>query len=200
MLPLPAGREASADVAARVYVRHRPELTRLTQTLAHRIGRYLERQGLLERDVENSYLAGEAMEAGPMEQLLGSSITYRIAVGPGAQAAIQPHPFPRGVCAEQQTPRAGDAGQAGQRRPASHDGGSAGADTGRPVWLSPSNPSPHSNGSYPKGSQATGWPDARSSRASGTGEGDWLGRACGTGADFGVLAGRRSFRYPWIIC
>jgi hypothetical protein len=48
-----------------------------------------------------------------------------------AQAAIQPHPFPRGVCAEQQTPRAGDAGQAGQGRPASHDGGSAGADTGR---------------------------------------------------------------------
>ena len=42
----------------------------------------LERQGLLERDVENIYLAGEAVEAGPMDQLLGSSITYRIAVGP----------------------------------------------------------------------------------------------------------------------
>jgi hypothetical protein len=37
---------------------------------------------LLERDAENSYLAGDALEAGPMEQLLGSSITYRIAVGP----------------------------------------------------------------------------------------------------------------------
>ncbi|MEZ5555274.1 MAG: transposase [Haliea sp.] len=47
-----------------------------------RIGRFLERQGLLERDAENSYLAGDAFEAGPMEQLLGSSITYRIAVGP----------------------------------------------------------------------------------------------------------------------
>jgi hypothetical protein len=58
------------------------ELTRLAQTLALRVGRLLERQGLLERDVENSYLAGEGMEAGPMEQLLGSSITYRIAVGP----------------------------------------------------------------------------------------------------------------------
>ena len=58
------------------------ELTRLTQTLARRIGRFLERQGLLEGDAENSYLAGDDLEAGPMEQLLGSSITYRIAVGP----------------------------------------------------------------------------------------------------------------------
>jgi len=31
---------------------------------------------------ENSYLTGEDLEAGPMDQLLGSSITYRIAVGP----------------------------------------------------------------------------------------------------------------------
>jgi hypothetical protein len=58
------------------------ELTRLTQTPARRIGRHLERQGLLERDAENSYLAGDGLQAGPMEQLLGSSITYRIAVGP----------------------------------------------------------------------------------------------------------------------
>lgn len=34
------------------------ELARLTQALALRIGRYLERQGLLERGTENSYLAG----------------------------------------------------------------------------------------------------------------------------------------------
>ena len=69
------------------------ELTRLTQTLARRIGRYLERQGLLERDAddcmdaggrathgavaENSYLAGDDLEAGPMEQLLGSSMMCR---------------------------------------------------------------------------------------------------------------------------
>jgi hypothetical protein len=50
------------------------ELDRLTQTLAQRIGRYLERQGLLERDAENSYLAGDGLEAGPMDQLLGSSM------------------------------------------------------------------------------------------------------------------------------
>jgi hypothetical protein len=58
------------------------ELTGLAQSLARRIGRFLERRGVLERDAENSYLAGDAVEAGPMEQLLGSSITYRIAVGP----------------------------------------------------------------------------------------------------------------------
>jgi hypothetical protein len=58
------------------------ELARLNQTLARHIGRVLERQGLLERDAENSYLAGDDLEAGPMAQLLGSSITYRIAVGP----------------------------------------------------------------------------------------------------------------------
>ena len=60
------------------------ELTQLAQTIARRVGRFLERQGLLERDAENSYLAGEAVEAGPMDQLLGHSITYRIAVGPQA--------------------------------------------------------------------------------------------------------------------
>jgi hypothetical protein len=57
------------------------ELTQLTQTLARRIGRYLEGQGWLTQDAENSYLVGDVLEAGPMEQLLGSSITYRIAIG-----------------------------------------------------------------------------------------------------------------------
>jgi len=37
---------------------------------------------LLERDAEHSYLTCDAMEEGPMEHLLGSSITYRIARGP----------------------------------------------------------------------------------------------------------------------
>ena len=31
------------------------ELTQLTHTIAHRLARYLERQGLLERDAEHSY-------------------------------------------------------------------------------------------------------------------------------------------------
>ena len=32
------------------------ELTQLAQTIAHRVSRFLERQGLLEREAENSYL------------------------------------------------------------------------------------------------------------------------------------------------
>jgi len=61
------------------------ELTKLTHTIAHRVGCYLERQGLLERDTGNCYLTSEAMSASdedPSNHLLGSSITYRIAVGP----------------------------------------------------------------------------------------------------------------------
>ena len=58
------------------------ELTQLAQTIARRVGRYLARQGLLERDAENSHLALGAIPDDPMAQLLGHSITYRIAVGP----------------------------------------------------------------------------------------------------------------------
>ena len=58
------------------------ELTRLTDTTAHRVGRFLERQGLLERDAENSWLAGDDIDDDPMSSVLGHSITYRIAVGP----------------------------------------------------------------------------------------------------------------------
>jgi len=61
------------------------DLTRLTHTIAHRVARYLERQGLLERDAEHSYLSADGVDEdpeSPMNQLLGSSITYRIAVGP----------------------------------------------------------------------------------------------------------------------
>jgi ribosomal protein S27E len=211
-----------------------PEQRRADPTgadLARRIGRFLERQGLLERDAENSYLAGDGLEAGPMEQLIGSldhlsncrrpqqgrkvftlqtlpacdepfddgvgkvagfslhagvaaradqrqklerlcryisrpaghlgkapvahaerqrSLPAEDAVprrhdachlraarlhcpagSPGAETAGQPDALPRGICAQQQTPRAGDTGQAGQGRPACHDSGPGGADTGR---------------------------------------------------------------------
>lgn len=60
------------------------ELSQLAHALARRVGRYLERQGLLERNAENSYLTGDADDADPMAHLLGHSITYRIAVGPQA--------------------------------------------------------------------------------------------------------------------
>ncbi len=65
------------------------ELTQLTHTIARRIARFLERHGLLERDAENSYLVSDAVDDDPMDQLMGHSITYRIAVGP--------KPRPQGV-------------------------------------------------------------------------------------------------------
>ena len=61
------------------------ELSRLTHTIARRVGRYLERQDLVERDTGTTFLTQEAVDVSdedPSNQLLGSSITYRIAVGP----------------------------------------------------------------------------------------------------------------------
>ncbi len=58
------------------------ELAQLTHTIAQRIARFLERQGLLDRDAEHSTLALDTVDEDPMSQLLGHSITYRIAVGP----------------------------------------------------------------------------------------------------------------------
>ena len=65
-------------------------LTQLAQTIAHRVSRFLERQGLLERDAddcmdaggratqgavaENSYLVTDAVPGGSMDQLLGHSM------------------------------------------------------------------------------------------------------------------------------
>jgi hypothetical protein len=58
---------------------------KLTHTIAHRVARYLVHQGLLEHDTGNIYLTPEVMDASdedPSNHLLGSSITYRVAVGP----------------------------------------------------------------------------------------------------------------------
>ena len=65
----------------RVKAPDRAELEQLVYTISERTGRYLERLGLLVRDLDNSYLALEPDETG-LEGVLGSSITYRIAVGP----------------------------------------------------------------------------------------------------------------------
>lgn len=58
------------------------ELAKLVHTISHRVARYLERQGILERDEENSYLQLDGMDEDPMQQLIGCSVSYRIAVGP----------------------------------------------------------------------------------------------------------------------
>ena len=59
------------------------DLQQLVEQIAARIGRVLEGRGLVERDLENAWLAADT-EAGPLDDLLGHSITYRIAVGPRA--------------------------------------------------------------------------------------------------------------------
>ena len=69
----------------RVKAPTKDDLTQLTNTIARRIGRYLEHRGLLERDTGNSYLTAQAVDApddDPSHHLFGHSITYRIAVGP----------------------------------------------------------------------------------------------------------------------
>ena len=58
------------------------ELQQLVQQIATRVGRSLERAGLIMRDIENAYLAFDPAEEPPMHGLLGSSISYRIATGP----------------------------------------------------------------------------------------------------------------------
>jgi hypothetical protein len=60
------------------------ELQPLRERLAERIGRALERQGVLVRDAENSFLGFDPAAGGPLDDVLGHSITYRVAVGPRA--------------------------------------------------------------------------------------------------------------------
>lgn len=43
---------------------------------------FLERKGILERDEENRYLDQEEGDEDPMQQVLGCSVSYRIAIGP----------------------------------------------------------------------------------------------------------------------
>jgi ribosomal protein S27E len=56
------------------------ELQRLVEQIAAGVGQVLERRGLIERDIENAWLAAGAAP-GPLDDLIGHSITYRIAVG-----------------------------------------------------------------------------------------------------------------------
>jgi hypothetical protein len=56
------------------------ELQALTHTISVRLGRFLERAGLLERDAESSYLTLD-FDDNPMADIQGHSVAYRIAVG-----------------------------------------------------------------------------------------------------------------------
>jgi hypothetical protein len=58
------------------------ELQLLVERIAERIGRALERDGLISRDCENAYLNFDPAEGAPLNDVIGHSITYRVAVGP----------------------------------------------------------------------------------------------------------------------
>lgn len=58
------------------------ELIELVHTISQRVAGFLEREGILERDEENSYLNLDDADEDPMQQVLGCSVSYRIAVGP----------------------------------------------------------------------------------------------------------------------
>ena len=57
-------------------------LEKLVRGISERVGRALERQGLLVRDLESSFLTLDSAEVSGFDDLLGHSITYRIALGP----------------------------------------------------------------------------------------------------------------------
>ena len=60
------------------------DLQVLVQRIAARLGRMLERRGLIERDGESAWLSGDPGEAGALDDLIGHLLTYRIAVCPRA--------------------------------------------------------------------------------------------------------------------
>ena len=61
----------------------RTELQALVEQIAARVGRLLEKRGMVERDTEHAWLT-RAGEARVLDDLIGPSITYRIALGPRA--------------------------------------------------------------------------------------------------------------------
>jgi len=74
---------AHSPVFRQVSAPDRVDLQLLVEQIAARVGEALERRGLIERDIENAWLSAGA-EPGPLDDLIGHSLTYRIAVGPRA--------------------------------------------------------------------------------------------------------------------
>ena len=79
---------AHLSLSSTLPVRHRTprptpaELARLLHTIGKCVARRLERGGFLVRDPEHEHLDVEPAEA--LDQLIGASIHYRIAIGPNA--------------------------------------------------------------------------------------------------------------------
>jgi hypothetical protein len=55
-------------------------LNALSHQISLRVAGFLEREGLLVRDIENDYLSLDGLEEDPMLQIHGHLITYRMAI------------------------------------------------------------------------------------------------------------------------
>ncbi|MGB3727150.1 MAG: transposase [Glaciecola sp.] len=58
------------------------DMVELGHTISHRIARYLEKVGLVKRDMENSYLNLHIDDEDSLLHIQGASVSYRIAMGP----------------------------------------------------------------------------------------------------------------------
>ena len=58
------------------------QLHHLLHQISDRVGRFLERRGMLERDEGSSYLTLDGLEEDPLQDIHTHSVTYRIAIGP----------------------------------------------------------------------------------------------------------------------
>ena len=72
----------SNQVFRRVNAPSKADLEAVLQQLSSKLARMLVKEGVLTQDSENSYLTLDHLEANPMQQVHGHSISYRIAIGP----------------------------------------------------------------------------------------------------------------------
>ncbi|WP_316366616.1 hypothetical protein [Candidatus Thiodiazotropha sp. CDECU1] len=59
-------------------VNNRSKRSSAVHTISHRVAGFLEREGILERDEENSYLNLEEGDEDPMQQVLGCSVSVKL--------------------------------------------------------------------------------------------------------------------------
>jgi ribosomal protein S27E len=64
------------------------DMERLINTISHRIAQYLEKVGLIQRDIDNTFLNLSIDDEDSLLQLQASSVNYRIAVGKDAGKKI----------------------------------------------------------------------------------------------------------------
>ena len=74
--------DESRQVFRRINAPTKADLEALLHKIITRLARFLVKQGILEQDIEHSYLSLEHLEENPLRQVHGHSITYRIAIGP----------------------------------------------------------------------------------------------------------------------